>query len=399
MPVFAYKAKDLDASLLAGTVAAETPRQARDVLRGRGLTVTHIAPATGRRRLSLTGGRRKAQAEVVSFIRELATLLKAGIPLLESLNTLSRQHRGRFRTCVQQLSDRVAAGVSLAAAMGEQPAYFDGLCRSIVEVGESTGSLEMALKRLAEFREKAQRLRSRATTALIYPAIVCLVGLAVTLFLMTYVVPNLLSTLAQAGRELPAVTQVVKGASDFLVRGWWMLVIGAAILTAAVRAVLRTQRGAMALDRLVLRTPLLGELIRKENTSRIAVVLSALLKSGLQFIDAVRITRGTVRSRVFRTALERYEKAVADGKDIAGPLAATNVFSPMVVQMLSVGQQAGNLEEMLDQVAETYDQEVSIAAARLTAMLEPLLIVLLAILAGFIVFATILPILEMSNVM
>jgi type II secretory pathway component PulF len=400
MAVFAYKAIDLDTSPVGGTIIADTPRQARDVLREQGLTLTDIRPVTEAGLGFLTrarGGR--AQEEVLSFVRELATLLQAGIPLLGALQTLTRQHGGRFRAVVQQLADQVAAGLSLADAMDRQGAYFDELCVSLVRVGENTGALETALKRLAEFKEKAHRLRSRITTALVYPAVVCAIGVAVSIFLMTYVVPNLLETLTQAGKELPWITQVVKGVSDFLLGWWWALLLGLAVAGAALRWIVSTDRGRLVLDRLTLRLPVVGDLVRKENTSRMAVVLAALLRSGLPFVEAVRITRGTLRNRIFRNAMTDYEAAVTAGRDVAAPLAAAGVFSPMAVQMLAVGQEAGQLEDMLQQLADAYDVQVATATQRLTAVLEPLLIVLLAVMVGAIALATILPILEASNVL
>jgi type II secretory pathway component PulF len=336
---------------------------------------------------------------VVSFARELATLLSAGISLLSALHTLAAQHGRPLRTAIQHIAERIAAGERLADAMARQPAFFDALTVSIVQVGESTGSLEAALRRLADFGEKAMRLRSRIASALAYPAFVCVLGISVSLFLMTYVVPKLLATLVEAGKPLPSLTMAVKAASDFVLNWWWAALGGLAALAVAVRAALGTEWGRLQADRLVLHIPLLGGLVRKEVTSRIAIVLAALLRSGLDFVDAVRITRQTLRNRVFRRALEDYERAVAAGSDVAAPLAASGAFSPMVVQMLAVGQEAGRLEDILEEVAATYDQEVASATARLTAMLEPLLIVFLAVLVGFIALATVLPILEVSNVL
>lgn len=265
MAVYAYRAMDLDSSTVAGTIVADTPRQARDVLRDRGLTVTEVRQAERQARARWFGGvGRRGQGEAVSFIRELATLLATGIPLLWSLQTLSRQHGGRFRAVIQHLADAVAAGTSLAEAMERQPAYFDAMCVNIVRVGERTGGLDAALNRLADFKEKARRLRSRVVTALIYPAVVCLIGLAVCAFLMTYVVPNLLTTLSQAGKDLPAVTQAVKAVSDFLVDWWWLLIACAAGAVLGVRAAVRTEAGRRGADRLKLRVPVIGELIRKE---------------------------------------------------------------------------------------------------------------------------------------
>lgn len=401
MPVFSYMAWDLDSSAAKGTIVADTPRQARDTLRQRGLTITQIAPvhaATGQSFGARYGGRRD-RGQVVSFVRDLGTLLQTGIPLLAALRTLSRQHRGRFRAIVEQLVDQVSAGVSLADAMASQDAYFDELAINIVAVGEQTGSLESALDRLADFQEKAQRLRSQITTALIYPAVVAVIGVVVTVFLMTKVVPDLLSTLTEAQKDLPGITMAVKAISDLLRGWWWALLAGIVLITLVLRGVVRSERGRLLVDRAVLRLPVLADLIRKENVSRMSIVMATLLESGLQFTDAVRITKPTLGNRVFRQALSEYESAVMAGRDVAAPLEASGVFNPVVVQTLAVGQASGELEQMLRRLADKYDQQVSTAAQRLTALLEPLLIVALALLVGFIALATILPILEMSNVL
>ena len=401
MPVYSYKAFDSGAVAVVGTITADTPRQARDDLRGRGLSVAEVAAVRAGKAATFWQDRRarRGQGEVLALANELSTLLAAGIPLLAALDTLVRQHRGPFKAVVQGLREEVASGRSLADALGQRPAWFDELCVSIVRVGENTGTLETALARLAEFKEKAHRLRSRVVTALIYPAVVGMIGLAVMTFLMTYVVPQLLSTLAQAGRQLPLPTQIVKGASDLLVGWWWAILAGAAVFAFLAKAVARTERGRVLLDRLVLRLPLVGDLVRKENTSSMAVVMAALLRSGVVFDEAIRITRRTLRNRVFRRVMDDYEAAVTAGRDVAGPLEASGVFSPLVIQMLAVGQQSGQLEEMLERLSQAYDHEVATATQRLTALLEPLLIVLLAVVVGFIAFATILPILEVSNVM
>jgi len=401
MAVFAYKAVDPDQAAAGGTIIADSPRQARDTLRGRGLTVVDLRIMDEGRELTFTERRqgRKARGEVVAFIRELATLLAAGIPLLESLGTLVRQHRGRFKAVLQQVHDQISAGSSLAEAMGQRPAYFDELVTSIVRVGENTGTLETTLAKLAGFKEKALRLQGRVTTALIYPGIVCMIGLAVMIFLMTYVIPNILGTLQESGRPLPALTQVVKGVSDLLLAWWWAVLIVAAGLAILARALVAVPRVRIFLHRLVLRLPVIGDLVSKENTSRMAVVMAALLRSGMHFDEAIRITRQTLRNETFRQALADYEQAVIAGRDIAQPLEASGVFSPLVVQMLAVGQQSGELENLLEQLAEAYDHEVASATQRLTAALEPLLIVTLALAVGLVALATLLPILEASNVL
>ena len=400
MALYEYSAIDVDSASVSGTLVADTVRQARDTLRDRGLMITTIdAMGEGKIGRRKFGRRRGSQVEVVDFVRELATLLSAGIPLLSGLHTLIEQHRRPFKDIIQEIADQVAAGVSLADAMGRHCGWFDEFTTSIVAVGENTGSLDSALRRLADFKEKAHQLRSRVTTALLYPGVVCTVGLAVCIFLMTYVVPNLLGTLTQAGKELPVITKVVKAVSDFTIGWWWAMLAGIFAVVAGFAAVGRTEQGKRAIHSMLLRIPLVGDLIRKENTSRMAVVLASLLRSGLHFVEAIRITRRTLRNRVFQDALVDYEKAVAEGKDVAGALKQSGVFSPMVVQMLAVGQQAGELENMLDQLAVSYDQQISTATHRLTTVLEPLLIVLLAVVVGFVAFATILPILEAGNVL
>ena len=398
MPVYSYVAFDLDERYLNGTIVADTPRQARDQLRGRGMMVERLQEQAVRRSLWRRRTGKTAQGAVTQLISDLATLLQAGIGLLEALRTLQRQHRGRLRAVIQQLFDDVSAGMGLAQAMERQTAYFDSMCVSIVTVGQNTGSLEDALNRLTEYRAKASQLRSRVITAMIYPAVVGVIGLAVTVFLMTYVVPNVLGSLKQSGKPLPAVTEAVMSVSQFLRNWWWLLLAGGAALAAAGAAALRRPRWRLAFDRMVLRLPVMGPLLRMEITARLASVLSALLRSGLQFIEAVRITRQTVSNTAFRHALEQYEEAVAAGRDVAGPLEASGVFPPVVVQVAAVGQQAGELESMLEKLAAAYDRNVTVATGRLAAVIEPLLIVLLAAMVGVVALATILPLLEVSNV-
>jgi len=401
MAVYSYKAIDADASAVTGEVAADTPRQARDLLRQRGLTVEQIQ-AREERPMPTFWERRQAgrqAAKTVGFIRDLSTLLTAGIPLLEGLDTLARQHKGAFRAVVLSMREHIAAGGSLADAMARKQAFFDDLCVGITRVGENTGTLDAALGRLADFKEHGQRLRSRVGTALLYPALVAIVGVAVTIFLMTFVVPSLLSTLAESGKELPAITGVVKGVSDFLIGYGWALLAGVVGVAAAVKLLLNTPGGRRRWHQLLLRIPLVGELITKETIARLSVVLAALLRSGVVFVQALEIARRTVRNVVFQEALARCEEAVRAGQDIAVPLERTGVFPPMVVQMLAVGQQTGEVENVLERLARAYEHHVETATQRLTAVLEPALIVILALMVGFVAFATILPILEASNVL
>ena len=397
MAVFTYKASDPRSADLTGTIAADTPRQARDLLRQRGLIVKDL---TEDRTSAKRGGSRRAggsKYQSTLFIRELSTLLSVGVPLLDTLDTIGRQHQGRFHTAVLLLRDRVAAGSSLANAMREQPETFDDLCVNITEVGEDAGTLDSALERLAEFRERSQQLKGRVSTALIYPAIVLTTALFASMFLMTFVVPKILEPLIEQGQPLPLPTRIVKGASDFLLAWGWLLALIGIAATGAILALLRTQKGKWWWHRTILRLPLIGELSRKQAIVRIAIVVSTLLKSGIVFLRSLEIAERTTRNLILRDALNRCGKAITAGEDIAVALEETEAFPPMVVQVFALGQQSGRLEEMLDRLATTYDQQVNLAAQRLTAVLEPVLIILLAFLVLFIVMATVLPILEAGN--
>jgi len=386
---------------IRGTITADSPRQARDQLRTRGLIIREITPhepgATRKSRIERYLIRRQA-GNVTGLLQELLTLLSAGIPLLEALDTITRQHKGRFQRSILMLREHLAAGGSLAEAMALQPGLFDELTVSIVDVGENAGTLDITLGKLVDFRRKSAGLKNRVTSALMYPSIVLAAGLIVSIFLMAYVVPNLLSVLVDSGKELPTATVVVKGISDFLLGWWWALILAGVGAMVGLGAVLRTERGLMLWHRMQLKIPLLGDLIRKQAISRMSMVIATLLKSGLMFVRAVQIARKTVRNKVLSGALEVCEKAVVAGQDISVALESTEAFPPLVIQIFAVGQASGQLDEMLDDLAANYDTQVDMASGRLTTLLEPITTILLAIV-GFIVFATILPILEAGNVL
>jgi type II secretory pathway component PulF len=401
MAVFTYKAVSANASAVCGLIVADTPRDARDSLRARGLTVQEVAArptsATGVRGFFRRGTRRDA-ARLNGFIRELSTLLGVGIPLVEAIDTIGSQHRGRFAAALLTLRDRIASGASLADAMREQPEVFDELCVQIAQVGEDAGTLDTALERVADFKERSAAFKNRIGTVLIYPAIVITMAIGVSILLMTVVVPNLLDSLQTAGRTLPLPTRIVKHASNFLVHRWWVLVLVLAVVVITLRLLLRTPRGRWFWHRAQLRIPILGDLIRKQAIVRLCVVLSTLLRSGLVFVHSLQIARRTTTNLILADALERCENAVQNGRDIGEALKDTGAFPPVVVRMFSVGQQSGRLEEMLDRLAVDYDRQVNTASQRLTAALEPLLILGLVLLVGFIGVATIMPLLEAADV-
>ena len=404
MGVFAYKATNQQGKRVQGTIVAETPRLARDALRDKGLVIQKVSQRKDRETFSFNSlssliTARQQRHKVVAFIRELSTLLAVGTPLLESMDVIIRQHDGAFASALLQIRERIAGGSSLAEAIKLEPQLFDAMDVSIVEVGESAGMLETALERLGDFKERWQTLKGRITTALIYPCIVVFVGLVVGIFQMTYVVPNLLSALLESGHELPWITKVVKFASDVLIDKGSLLLLITVILIAILRAILKTQRGLQVWHRMQLNLPVLGELVRKQALVRIAVVMSTLLRSGVVFVRAIQIAQQTTHNVILRDSLHQCEEAIYAGSDIAESMEQVGSFPPLVVQIFAVGQQSGRLEEMLDRLANDYDKQVQTAANRLTAILEPVLIICLAIFIFAIAAATVFPILEASNVL
>lgn len=418
MPVFAYKASSPDAASISGVVVADTPRQARDALRAKGLTVREVtardappertdstAPAPASR------GSRPGRhaADLAAFARELSTLLGAGVPLLEAVDILALQRTGRrsrraggrgsrFGAALLVLRDRLSAGVGLAAAMAEQPGVFDELCISLTDVGESAGTLESALDRLADFKERSLAFKNRIVAVLTYPAFVLATALVTSLVLMTVVVPGLLGALAEAGKPLPWPTLVVKAISDFVLHHGWLLLAAIVLIAVLLQLSSRTRRGRYFWHGLQLRFPVVGDLARKQAIARLCVVLSTLLKSGVVFIRALQIAQRATPNLVLRDALHRCEAAVLAGRDISDALDETGAFPALVVRVIGVGQQSGRLEEMLERLAADYDLQVTRATQRLTSILEPVLILVLVLIVGFIAFATVMPLLEAADV-
>jgi len=403
MAVYTYKATSSAEESLTGTIAADTPRQARDLLRERGLLVRDIADfrpsAAGQRSLMRPGLRRRSvnRRLTTALVRDLATLLGAGVPLLEALETTARQTKGGLQSAIILLRDRVAAGASLAGAMRDQPRVFDELSISIAEVGEDAGTLDTSLERLAEFRERTDEVTNRLATALIYPLIVTVVGAFCSVFLMTFVVPKILQPLVEQNLPLPLPTRIVKTLSDGLLEFWWVPAIAIVVIAVGFSAVWKSHAGRRKWDRLVLKLPLVGDLVAKQNLVRVAEVLSTLLKSGIVFVRALQITQRTVSNRIMRDGLHQCEIAISAGGDIGAAMEQVDIFPPMAVQVFALGQQSGRMEEMLDRLAKAYESQVSSASARLAVVLEPAIILVLAVMVLFIVLATVLPILEVGD--
>lgn len=402
VPIYVYTALDNAEHRINGTLIADTPSAARRHLRQQGLSVTAFYETGSRRRpgwAACPWGRKRRQVMTAEWVRHLAMLLRTGVPLAEAMDVLIAQSRKKGETVLRDLREQVSAGLSLAEAMEHHPAWFDALCISSVRVGQASGNLDEALAELAEFLNERQTLQSKLTAALAYPALLSTLGIGVVLFLMTFVMPQLLGVLTASGKQLPASTVFLKTLSDGLVRHGWLLGIAAAVIAAVLAAAVRTERGRLTWHRLKLRSPLVGPLVAKATVAQFAQVSVMLLKAGVPFVEAMATTRQCISNRVLAGEIDRIRSAVEAGGDIAPALSTSRVFPPLVVHLVAVGQASGELTEMLEQVRKGYETEVRLAIGKFTAALEPLLIVILAALIGFIVFATMMPILEATRVM
>ena len=398
MAVFSYTGIDHQHAVVRGTIAADTPRQARDQLRRQGVHVKKLDTCqqehtTRGFRFSLTS----TKAAWATAVHELAMMLHAGIPILDALDTLVEQNTGSFRTALLNVRDQVSAGSSLAEALAKRPDLFDATSVHMVEVGENSGTLDAVLTQLAEFKRRQLGLQDRVTTAMVYPMFLMVFGAAAGLFLMTWVLPPLLENLQETMEVLPWPTRVAKAMSDLILNHGWLL--GGISLAVVVSTVvfLRTPGGRYALHRRILKLPLFGPMAIKQGVARIAMVIATLSRSGVELPRAVELAAKSTDNLVFREALNKCQARIAAGEEVADALKQSGAFPPLAVRVFSIGQESGKLDEMLFRLAEDYDSQVATSSARLTALIEPVLILLLAAMVGFLLLATILPILEAGN--
>ena len=398
MAVFSYSGLNATRSLVKGTIVADSPRQARDQLRGQGVAVQTLNEYRRRTAGILPSlSLKRARQQWAMGSHELSMLLSAGIPLLESLDTLASQHRGAFRNAVVQVRDRVASGGSLADAMSENPGVFDVASIRLVEVGENAGTLETVLEQLSEYKMRMSQLGDKVFTALLYPAFLVVFGLFATVFLMTWVLPPLLENLQETVKELPWPTRVAKAMSDTAVHhGLWLAPLFA-VAIGCVAIGLRSSYGRAWLDRFLIRLPIIGSMLVKQNVSRIAMIVGLLSRSGLPLPNAVELAASSTSNGVLRRALESACEDMAAGKELSESLERSGVFPPLAVRVFSVGRDTGKLDDMLTRLSDDYNQQLSVASARLTALIEPVLILVLALFVGFLLLATILPILQAGN--
>lgn len=403
MPLFEYAGFNAQGKKVKGVIEGSGRRAALQILKNQGIVATDIAQQSavvkrsGKLPQFLTQ-RRIPVIDLAAATRQLATLLSAGIPLDEALGTLAdQQEKPALAKALNQTREEVVQGQALNQGLAQHPQIFSDLFVNMVKIGESSGTLDQVLHRLADFLEEQARLRSRIQAAMAYPVLMALIGTGVLFFLMAFVVPKVTRMLEDMDRALPLPTQLLISTSDFLAEWWWLLLLLLIGGLFALRRYLQTAGGRMYFDRRKLTLPLLGKLNLLLATARLTRTLGTLLRSGVPLLAALEIVQNLMDNRVLKKTLEDTIVAVREGESLAQPLLRSQVFPKMVSQMAAVGEKSGELEEMLFKVADAYEHQVDSTINALLSLLEPIMILLMGTVVGFIVLAILLPIFEASQ--
>ncbi|BHH86027.1 type II secretion system inner membrane protein GspF [Desulforhopalus sp. 52FAK] len=404
MPIFEYRALDAKGKKLKGIVDANSESHARTKLRSQGKFPVSITASTNKQGGKSSGGQgftlfsRIKPGEVSNITRQLATLMGAGIPLVEALESLIKQTRNAaLKKVIAQIKDSVNEGNTLTSALGEHPGVFSSIFINMVRAGEASGSLDIVLERLAEFSEKQEALKAKFQAALVYPIFMAVIGTAILFLLITYIVPNITQVFDEMDKALPLPTLFLISLSDFLKSYWWILPILFVILFTAFRFIISLDFGRRGWDLLKLKTPVVGTVIQKIILARIASTLGSLLDNGVGLMASMQIIRTLVNNVHIAGVVDNAMKQIEKGQSMTVALDDSPWFPPMFVQMVSVGEQSGNLESMLKKVSNAYERDVETAIMAMTSLLEPAMIVVMGFAVGFVVLSILLPIFEMNQ--
>lgn len=419
MPKYSYVALDARGTESRGEVEAENQTVALSVIREKGLFPTSVTEGGGApkvakaarkvKRAGSSGSALKKEIrlpvlfsrvktkDLMVFTRQLATLVDAGLPLVRSMQVLEKQEKNpALKKALGEMADSIQSGSTFAEALAQHPKIYNKLYVNMAKAGEVGGVLDQVLLRLAEFMEKAQKIKNKVVGAMVYPMVVLFMAIGILSFLMIVIIPKFKQIFTEllSGQSLPALTEFVMGASELMTTKLPYLLVGIAALVFALKLGAKTAVGALFLDHVKLKMPVFGNLIRKTVVGRFTRTLGTLMSSGVPVLQALNIVRDTAGNEVVAKAVSQIHDAVKEGENMAPPIEACGVFPPMVVSMVQVGEETGDLPEMLMKIADSYDDEVDNAVAGLTSVIEPLLIVFLAVVVGTIVIALFLPLIS-----
>ena len=408
MPLFAYSAVDAQGKTHQGTLEANSAADAATAIKKKGQFPTNIsettAAASGKAagkgfsfKFSLGGGggTGKVPSKTLTvFTRQLSTLISAGLPLLRSLRTLGKQEKdANLKKIMAGLSESVEGGTTFSEALTQHPKAFNKLYVNMVKAGELGGVLEIVLTRLAEFAEKSQRIKGKVTSAMVYPLVVLTIAVGIVTFLMLFIVPKFEAIFKDmlGGRPLPFITQMIMDLSRFIQGNFILIAVAIIVAVVAARFAMKMPGVAATVDNYKLKIPLFGDMLTKTSVARFSRTLGTLVSSGVPILQALNITRDTAGNLRVSKAVESIHDNVKEGESMVTPMEASGIFPPMVVSMVQVGEETGQLPDMLTKVADVFEEEVDNAVSGLTSLLEPVMIVLLALVVGTIVVALFLP--------
>ena len=407
MPKFSYQALNKEGKKVFGIVQADSQALAINDVRNLGLYPTKVHQATKRDEKRARGDKRGLdelyfggvkQKEIVMMTRQLSTLIDAGLPLLRSINVLIVQLKPcKLRDILRDVSSDIQGGSTFSEALAKHPKQFDRLFVNMVRAGEVGGMLEVVLQRLAMFMERREALKRRVKGALIYPIAVMVIASAIVGFLLVKVVPVFETVFDEFESELPAPPKFLMACGDYMVYNWWLLLLYINGTIISIKLLMKSRFLKQIFDRIILKVPLIGDLVTKVGVARFARTFGTLINSGVPILQALKITKETIGNVVIQNAVDKVHDSIREGDTIAAPLDETKVFPPMVVNMIDVGEETGALDSMLMKVADIYDAEVEMAVEAMLTLLEPIIIILLGGVIGFIVISLYLPIFSLAD--
>jgi type IV pilus assembly protein PilC len=409
MPTYKYEAMDTSGGEVRDSVDAVNEEEAQQKIRQMGYFVTKITEQAGTgkkgKKKAQAGKRKKGQVFTIggvsmkalcTFTRQFSTLQDAGLPVLRSLRILEHQMRpGVLKNALIDVVDDVESGSTLSESFAKHPKCFDRLYVNMVKAGEAGGALEVILKRLADFKEKAQSLKRKITGAMVYPVVVILVAVAILSFIMLYIIPKFEKIFKEFGMQLPDLTLALMATSRWFGEYWYILPLFPLTFWLLIKLIRLSKTGNYALDRMYLWIPLIGKLIEKTTVARTTRTLGTLVASGVPILEALSIVRETCTNTVFERMYQRVYESIREGDTIAQPLKESRLVDDMVVNMVDVGEETGDLDTMLYKIADVYDEEVDVMVESLISLLEPLMIVVLGLIIGTIVIALFLPLIKL----
>ena len=406
MPIYEYIALNVKGKSVTDIIDADSIGAARQKLRASRIypvSIKEVYESDARQESRISKmlqpfSVRVRPAELAIMTRQLATLLGAGFPLVSAIYTLIPQTGSNtLKRMLSQIKDAIEEGSSFAAALSQYPETFSDIYVNMVRSGESSGTLELVLNRLADISERQQALSNRVRSAMAYPVLMFIVGILILMFLLTYIVPSITAIFTDMEQALPAPTRLLIAVSGFLKNAWWLILLAAAVAFVVLRQVRQTDKGRYWWDRGILALPMVGALKTKMAVARFARTLGSLLENGVSLMSSLDIVRNIVGNRIIAEAVENAAKDVEKGGGLGKSLSASNVFPHIAIQMIQVGENSGELETMLGKVSDIYENEVEATVSALTALLEPVIILFMAVVVGFIVLSICLPIFEMNQ--